>query len=113
MKKIRVSSMRMRGSRGRSIEVKNLLEAQVTSEPLEREIARMRDERMPVKGGATRVYNPEGEMPGMIYDFRVSRMDIARQEISTAMAAITAEDGQASVETTGEAESKAGTAQSE
>lgn len=55
------------------------------AEPLEKEIARMKREKLPVKGGSTAVYGEEGEdqLPGT--DFRIDRLDIAREELSTVM----------------------------
>lgn len=54
-------------------------------EPLEQEVARMKRERMPVRGGATPIY---GEVDGVVYiecDYREGVMDRARKEISSVM----------------------------
>lgn len=54
----------------------------VSAIPLEREVAIMKKERMPIKGGATPFYSEEGVEIDPAFDFRVDVMDRARREIS-------------------------------
>lgn len=51
-------------------------------EPLEQEVARMKRERMPVKGGATPVYGDENGEVGLECDYKSSPLDRARREMS-------------------------------
>lgn len=51
--------------------------------PLEREVALMKKERMPIKGGATPFYSEEGAEIDPSFDMRVDVLDRARREIST------------------------------
>lgn len=55
----------------------------VTAIPLEREVAMMKAERMPIKGGATPFYSEEGVEIDPSFDMRSDVLDRARREIST------------------------------
>lgn len=56
------------------------------AEPLEREIARMKQQRTPVIGGATPVYGDEDGEVFIEGDYRVGKLDIGRHEVSRVVA---------------------------
>lgn len=56
------------------------------AEPLEREIARMKQQRMPVIGGATPVYGDEDGEVFIEGDYRVGKLDVGREEVSKVIA---------------------------
>lgn len=56
------------------------------AEPLEQEIARMKRERMPVAGGARKLYIGDDEDAGEEFDFRIGAMDLLRNAMSKAEA---------------------------
>lgn len=57
------------------------------AEPLEREIARMKELKMPIQGGARPMYaDEEDDVVAEEGDYRVGKLDIGRREISSIMA---------------------------
>lgn len=77
-----------------------------SSEPLEREVARMKELKMPIQGGARPMYAEEDD--DVIADeanFRIGKMDIGRKQVSTIMAELQTQTADIQVEgNEGEAE---------
>lgn len=79
-------------------------------EPLEREIARMKRERMPIPGGASRVYMEEEEGNDWC-DFHNGILDLARKAASRKEAGMVATMRQPGIESKGESEGATADAQ--
>lgn len=57
------------------------------AEPLEREVARMKELKMPIQGGARPMYAEEDDdVVAEESDYRIGKMDIGRNQVSTIMA---------------------------
>lgn len=73
--------------------------------PLEQEVARMKREKMPIRGGATPIYGGEDGEVLAECDYRVGRLETARLEMSRVVQERIIENQQAQIK--GEAETGA------